>query len=385
MNRMLRWALILFIISFMGCEERKATIIPSVLRWRNGYGLAGEEHQAMERTKVQRVYFKLLDIGWDPANGAHPVSSVEVPSEWGDHSRTRGPWTDQVEFVPCIYITNSTFEKLDAAGTDDLAQNLLRKLRMECPEKIHGVMLDCDWTPTTKDRFFQLTVSMNDSLQVPVIATIRLHQYADPGKTGVPPADRGMLMVYNVGRLQDRGDVNSIFDEATATPYFANAKPYPLPLDLALPAFSWGAQFRKGRFLGILQEEQVDEAIRRGLLHDPKDGSMQVIVEDNEILPELHLGDEVRVERIMQEQITQAAQLAKNAVNSDTVAIAFFEVGARSFLTLDTAFVNRTYGSFGTLRPAMIPNGDLSVPQEELIDMPVIIAVDTAIAIPAQP
>lgn len=384
MNRMLRWVLFLLVISVIGCEEREVTVIPSVFRWRNGHGLAGEEHQAMERNGVQRVYFKLLDIGWNPANGAHPVSSVAVPYEWRDYSREGGPWTDKLEFVPCIYITNITFEKLDAAGTDELVHNLLRKLRKECPVKLHGVMLDCDWTPSTKDHFFQLTRSMNDSLEVPVIATIRLHQYADPTKTGVPPADRGMLMVYNVGRLQERGDVNSIFDEATATPYFANAKPYPLPLDLALPAFSWGAQFRKGRFQGVLQEEQVDEALRRGLLHDPKDGLMQVIVEDNENLPELHLGDEVRVERITPEQITQAVQLARHAVNTDTVAIAFFEVGARSFQELDTVFSAGTYGSFGAVRGSSLQGEHLSAPHEEVIDMPEIIAVDT-VAMPAKP
>ena len=385
MKRMLRWVLFLLVISVMGCEEREVTVIPSVFRWRNGHGLAGEEHQAMERNGVQRVYFKLLDIGWNPANGAHPVSSVAVPYEWRDYSREGGPWTDKVEFVPCIYITNTTFEKLDATGTEELVHNLLRKLRMECPVKLHGVLLDCDWTPSTKDRFFQLTRSMNDSLRVPLITTIRLHQYADPGKTGVPPADRGMLMVYNVGRLQDRGHVNSIFDEPSATPYFAHAKPYPLPLDVALPAFSWGAQFRKGRFQGILQEEQVDEALRRGLLHDPKDGLMQVIMEDNENLPDLHLGDEVRMERITPEHITEAAQLARHAVNCDTVAIAFFEVGAHSFQELDTMFVAGVHRSFGAVRGSLLPREHLSVPHEDVIDVPEIIAVDTVMVAPAKP
>jgi len=151
-----------------------------------------------------------------------------------------------------------------------------------------------------------------------------------------------------------------------------------------LPAFSWGAQFRKGRFQGILQEEQVDEALRRGLLHDPKDGLMQVIVEDNENLPELHLGDEVRVERITPEQITQAVQLARHAVNTDTVAIAFFEVGARSFQELDTVFLAGTYGSFGAVRGSSLQGEHLSAPHEEVIDMPEIIAVDT-VAMPAKP
>jgi hypothetical protein len=101
-------------------------------------------------------------------------------------------------------------------------------------------MLDCDWSAKTKAKFFRLTRIMNDSLDVPLTATIRLHQYANPKGTGVPPADRGMLMPYNVGQITAQGDGNSIFDLSIAEPYFTSSSPYPLPLDIGLPAFSWG-------------------------------------------------------------------------------------------------------------------------------------------------
>ncbi|MBX2979101.1 MAG: hypothetical protein KF905_07395 [Flavobacteriales bacterium] len=354
MLRLLRWSPLLFLPlaawGFLRPTPPDPVVIPSAFRWKNKTWLEGNEELAVTRNGIQRVYHKLLDIDWNPANGAHPVSVVPVPYQWRNYSRKRGNWTDEVELVPCIYITNNTFLKISDEEVDELAHKLLRKLRMESPSTIHGVMLDCDWSAKTKDRFFRLTRIMNDSLDVPLTATIRLHQYAQPGKTGVPPADRGMLMPYNVGKITEPGDVNSIFDEATAAPYFNGTKAYPLPLDIGLPAFSWGVQFRNGKFLGILHDDQVQKAMTAGMLTGPTRGTMQVTKEDNNALPQLHLGDEVRMERMTPEVIAQVVRMARSAVNSDTLAVAFFELGTATFQQLEKADVRAGFAGFGRIR-----------------------------------
>lgn len=335
------------------CGPRtECVIIPAVFRWKNDPSMNSGETEALERNRVQRVYQKILDIDWDPAHGAHPVSVVPVLYEWRNYGKARGTLTESIEFVPCIYITNNTFLKLDDGGTELLARKLLRKLAMERPERIHGVLLDCDWTERTKERFFRLAQIMNDSLDMPVSATIRLHQFARPEATGVPPVDRGMLMPYNVGQVSAPGDINSIFNVNAAKPYFEHTEPYPLPLDIAIPAFSWGAQFRKGRFMGILSEETMDEALTSGLLTGPMEGPFQVKMEDNDHLPQLHYGDVVRVERMTAELIREVTELARTAVNNDSTAIAFFELGATTFQRLDTSTVNSTLNAFGTVRYA---------------------------------
>jgi hypothetical protein len=355
--RILLWSGLLVLL-LPGCmPEREPVVVPAVFRWHNitRYDHAHEGYRNMQEHGIQRMYHKLLDIGWNPANGAHPISFVPVPSAWRTpretgylHPRSLAM---TVEFVPCIYITNETFLKLDDAGTDELAFNLLRKLRKECPVIIHGVMLDCDWTEKTRARFFRLAQHLNDSLDVPLTSTIRLHQYANPKGTGVPPVDRGMLMPYNVGQVSRPGPENSIFDRATAEPYFRKTGAYPLPLDIALPAFTWGALFRKDVFQGILHESQLNEAIALGLLKGHPLGTMQVVKEDNRRMPELHLGDVVRVERMTPDLIDEVVQLATKAVNSDTLSVAFFEIGSNTFRQLDTAFVRGTFARFGTLHP----------------------------------
>jgi hypothetical protein len=282
--------------------------------------------------------------------------------------------------VPCIYITNTTFLKVSDAEVEELAHNLLRKLRMECPPTIHGVMLDCDWTAKTKARFFRLTRIMNDSLDVPLTATIRLHQYAQPTKTGVPPADRGMLMPYNVGQITAPGDGNSIFDLSVAEPYFTSTKPYPLPLDIGLPAFSWGVQFRNGKFVGILQESQVNSAMKEGLLVGRINGLLQVANENNGWMPELHLGDDVRMERMTPEVIAQVAELARTAVNSDTLAVAYFELGTGTFQRMSKAEVKSGFDRFGPSRTAAFPfEEDMAEPA---MDSAAAVTADTALWVP---
>jgi hypothetical protein len=384
MFRLLRWlpALVLLPLALLAFlpPQPEPVVIPSVFRWKNNYWLEGGEEQAITRNGIQRVYHKLLDIDWNPANGAHPVSFVRVPYQWRDYSGEGGWWTDKVELVPCIYITNQTFLKINEADVEQLAQNLLRKLRMECPPTIHGVLLDCDWSAKTKSKFFQLTRIMNDSLDVPLSSTIRLHQYADPKGTGVPPADRGMLMPYNVGQITAPGDGNSIFDLSTAEPYFTNTKAYPLPLDIGLPAFSWGVQFRNGKFIGILQDDQVRMARNFSMLSGETDGTMQVTQENNTAMPELHLGDRVRMERMTPEVIAQVAQLARTAVNSDTVAVAYFEVGTGTFQRMDRAQVKAGYEVFGLVRTAAYPFQEY--PVEPVVDEAVWVGVDTTVLEP---
>lgn len=354
MLRFLRWVPFLILAPFLTYaalreEPPPTVVIPSAFRWRNAYWLEGGEEQAVQRNGLQRVYMKLLDIDWNLAHGAHPVSDVNVPYQWKSYEGG-GYWTNKVELVPSIYITNNTFTKITDKEVDELAHKLLRKLRMECPSTIHGVMLDCDWSAKTKSKFFRLTRIMNDSLDVPLTATIRLHQYAQPKKTGVPPADRGMLMPYNVGRITEPGGTNSIFDRATAEPYFKNSESYPLSLDIGLPAFSWGVQFRKGAFMGILQEAQVNDAMNAGMLSGETWGTLQVVNENNERMPALHLGDEIRVERMTPEMIAQVAELARSAVNSDTLAVVYFESGAASFQRMTTDEVRNGFARFGTIR-----------------------------------
>ena len=58
-------------------------------------------------------------------------------------------------------------------------------------------------------------------------------------------------MYYNMGDLEALDEPNSILNLEKAAPYLANPH-YDLPLDIALPIFSWGVLFREGKMIKLL-------------------------------------------------------------------------------------------------------------------------------------
>lgn len=79
-------------------------------------------------------------------------------------------------------------------------------------------------------------------------------------------------MVYNMGHLTQAGNTNSIFDESvwkTYTPFLAQ---YPLPLDWAIPVFAWSVQFRRDRFVAILNGLRPAQIEASGLADPLPDG-----------------------------------------------------------------------------------------------------------------
>ena len=61
-------------------------------------------------------------------------------------------------------------------------------------------------------------------------------------------------MFYNMGRIDAEAGTNAIFDPAVAQSYLGRVVDYPLPLDVALPIWSWVIHVRGGEVEGLLQD-----------------------------------------------------------------------------------------------------------------------------------
>ena len=67
--------------------------------------------------------------------------------------------------------------------------------------------------------------------------------------------DIGVLMFYNIGKVEDLATQNSIFNQADAERYIYTLKDYPLPLKFALPIFAWGVHFSDRKIKQIIPIE----------------------------------------------------------------------------------------------------------------------------------
>jgi len=300
------------------------------------------ETNAINRLDVQHFYIHYMDVDWNAS------LHMPVPRAWID------AYSDKVKFLnhsfsPVIYITNNTFLKMDTALCDTLAYKLARaidtttnelrkafnsfrsesswvcydgihyhkdttKITMTAFPEITEVQIDCDWTSKTKDKYFYFLKKFKERFPAKTIsATIRLYPYKYPGKMGVPPVDKGMLMCYNLGNITTSENPNSILDPAQLKAYMDAGK-YPLPLDVAMPVFGWYAWFRGNRFKGIIYRNN-DEHIDSFLLHE-KDNIYRAKQDFEVQYQYIRNGDMLRSEFPEEQQLIEAANLLEDKLDN---------------------------------------------------------------------
>ncbi len=121
-----------------------------------------------------------------------------------------------------VFIRARALGHLDGPATAALAENIWRKVSEMVPRlgrRSGELQFDCDWSDATRDRFFALLTAVGERARpagITLSATIRLHQVKYRERTGVPPVERGMLMFYNMGRVDAAPGTNAIFDPAAA-------------------------------------------------------------------------------------------------------------------------------------------------------------------------
>lgn len=237
-----------FLLALTGCGAKEPVQVePAFYYWRSHFEVAGPEQDYLEQAGVRRLYVKFLDIDWDESrNEPVPVTTL---------TRDSGAF-GAYQIIPCVFITNRTFDRIAPEGLSLLAQRIAAKIRSVAPEiRVQEIQIDCDWTPGTRSAYFRFLEELRRvALEKGwvISATIRLHQWKYPDRTGVPPVDKGALMFYNVGNLEDWEEPNSILNLEKARGYLRGIGPYPLHLDLALPVFHWGVLFREHKMIKLI-------------------------------------------------------------------------------------------------------------------------------------
>jgi hypothetical protein len=221
--------------------------------WRTTFRLSDVERRALADLHVARLYVRAFDVDWDAAGNAPAWrGTLDVVD--------RAP--DGIEVVPVVFVRANV---LHHADRERLAVELVEQARRAVAPLAAApreLQLDCDWTDATRDAYFDLIRRVRAASGLAITATIRLHQVKYRERTGVPPVDRGTLMFYNMGKFSADPDARMIFDARSAERYLARVGDYPLPLDAALPIWSWTVHVRDERAIGVMQSTDPDELAR---------------------------------------------------------------------------------------------------------------------------
>jgi hypothetical protein len=315
----------LSLLLIAGCSQNAPRQVTTAFYyWRTRFAPGPEEVEYLRAANVQQLYVRFFDVDWDfGRNSPIPVAPIEASGET----------TPCREVIPTVFITNRAMENARPADIEDLGVLIARGV-IAIRDKsfrhtlVREVQLDCDWTPQTRQRYFDLIKSLRSHLPpdlTELSATIRLHQIKYRSVTGIPPVDKGVLMFYNNGKFADPRAINSILDLGTAQQYVNYIDDYPLRLDVALPLYSWGVVFRRGRVVDLLEEaDERDFSDTSRFLRSAR--NIDVTRSTFWNYTYLYEGDRIRFESVSQTQLASAVGLIRRHIHSDSLRVIFFHL-----------------------------------------------------------
>lgn len=308
----------------------------------------------------------MFDVSFNDAEGVIPLAPLEydlsnlcenAPNDTPmDYFKKAENYSDTflVEVVPCVFIVNEVFNKISEEKTEDLSKKILKKILAQTRPvskkvKINEIQIDCDWTATTEKKYFKFLGELKKLLYEQnciLSATIRLHQYKNFQKTGVPPTDKGMLMFYNLRDLRKPSFKNSILELDEAEKYLSGKK-YPLPTDLALPIFGWTVVFRGEKALFVFND--TDELFWQAQNFVEKKKKSIFVIKSDTVFQNFYLreGDILKTEEIEQETLRKAVELLKmHSFKQETLTLSFFDYDEKSCKKFDARFLTELINIF---------------------------------------
>lgn len=248
---------------FSACKQQTPTR-HGLYYWRTT--LERSPNHGMDSLDVQTLYLRLFDVVRDEGQpvGIKPSMTIRFSQDALD-SLCRRCTTSSMQIVPVVYISPDAITSRDEDRVMEMVQLILDRMDQVMEKnglgKCSELQLDFDWAKSNQAVYFKLlrvaAKQLHDQGRK-LSTTIRLHQLA----LAAPPVDRGVLMLYNTGNVQDADETNSILSRKAVEPYLKYVEGYSLPLSLALPSYSWNVVFRGGEFAFLAPGLQLhDEAL----------------------------------------------------------------------------------------------------------------------------
>ena len=293
-------ALGLFLIITVGFGlifiDRDDNLPPSTsyYHWANSYT---HDEALLKAYPPERLYLKWLDIGWHQGEVRTHQTQIDVIPD--------------VQLTPVVFLDQRVLKQ---QSTDQLAKILLDRIP---PAQHRSLQMDCDWTGSTRDLYFQLLSRLKphyDDLSV----TLRLHQIKYAQRTGTPPAHRGVLMYYNMSDIQDPSTKNYVLDNTIGKRYLENFDRYPLPLDLALPLYQQTRVIRQHKLVQLISSTQLNTAkteLLAGSKDSPNNSRYRVTKAHYWQGYYLYQGDELVIDTVTKDDLRGTAKLLEPVLN----------------------------------------------------------------------
>lgn len=328
--------------SIVGCNNHKPVIVqPAFYFWKsNNYEFSEAERKYIDTLQLQKLYVKFFEVALDPVFGNAPISKTSLRiSKWDSIN---------AEIIPVIFIKNEVFRQISKTGLDSLSNNVVFLVNKMKNEKINllskEIQIDCDWTESTKENYFYFLKSLKQLSGKTVSVTLRLYPYKYPDKMGTPPADKAMLMCYNLLNALKNETKNSILDIDELKQYLNQRTQYPLHIDVALPAYSWMLLYKNNQFRGSFNQQNEDLLS----ILSPVNNLWYEVNRDT-VVEEYYLrkGDRIKYENISPGVLLEAAKMVKNnTILQDSVTVSIFHLDEEKLSNYSYEILHNVYTTF---------------------------------------
>ncbi len=331
------------ILLLPGCGPKRETVHRAFYEWRSSVSYSPDDLATFSSLRINRLYLRLFDVQWhEHGNTPYPESIVQCKS----------PLPPNVEIVPTIYVTNDVMKRVNEdQDLDELADRIATKIeemmKEAGQETFSEVQMDCDWTASSRTSYFKFLRKISEQFPDKTLsATIRLHQIKYRVETGIPPVDRGMLMAYNVGSVTAVDETNSIFTASEVEKYIGNLHEYPLPLDAALPLFSWGVRFHFNRFAAIIDNVDLKELRNNPAFKETDENHFQAIQSTTLRGEPVYAGDVIRLEEPSRDGVLSIAQKISSDRGEPEIAVALYRFDPTIIKRYHSKYLNDLYHAF---------------------------------------
>ena len=272
MTRLLKagWtqALMLSLLLLTGCRQQREEMAEenAVYYWRTDLRLDTTEQAFLKQYDIRKVYCRYFDVVMKESGEPTPNATIAFSDTL----------PEGVELVPTIYITEDCMHQKHKGLAEKIVKRIVQMNETNDIKGVSEIQIDCDYTARSRKTYYEFLreirsfLTPHSTLLTPRLSTtIRLHQLS----MEAPPADYGVLMIYNTGDPRKFAERNPILDYRDVRPYLKRLDQYPLPLAAAYPVYQWIRNIQGVRVEHTVEAEEIlrvkkaVEEKRSGLKH----------------------------------------------------------------------------------------------------------------------
>ena len=242
-------------VMMTGCQQSDMPQENAVYYWRTEWRTDSVERAFLQQYHINKIYCRYFDVVMNSDGEPMPNATIRFVQDQ----------LANIKLIPTVFITEDCMHK----AHNGLAKKLVdRIVQMNETNDITGVdelQIDCDYTARSRKTYYDFLQAARDEAKkhgIRLSTTIRLHQLSMP----VPPADYGVLMIYNTGDPNKFNERNPILDIRDVQPYLRYLANYELPLAAAYPTFRWIRNYQNLHLEHVAEPDEilkVKEAIEK--------------------------------------------------------------------------------------------------------------------------